>query len=44
MRKAVFKVLFRYGNILKPADIDDENILVYGITYSGRSASEDRRS
>ncbi len=42
VRKSVYKVLFRYGNLAKPADIDDENILVYGITWSGASASGER--
>ena len=35
--KGVFRVLFRYGNIKNPGDIDDENILVYGITWFGKS-------
>ena len=33
--KGVFRVLFRYANVKKPADIEDENILVYGITFVG---------
>ena len=31
--KAVFRVLFRYGNVKQPGDIETENILVYGITW-----------
>jgi tetratricopeptide (TPR) repeat protein len=38
--KGVFKVLFRYGNIAKPADIDDENIIVYGITFVGERVTD----
>jgi tetratricopeptide (TPR) repeat protein len=35
--KSVFRTLFRYGNIKDPADIDKENIIVYGVTYLGES-------
>ncbi|MBI3171460.1 MAG: DUF1329 domain-containing protein, partial [Hydrocarboniphaga effusa] len=35
--KSVFRTLFRYGNIKNPADIDQENIIVYGVTYVGES-------
>ena len=32
------KVLFRYGHVKSPADIDKENIIVYGVTTFGQSA------
>lgn len=35
--KGVFRTFFRYGNIQDPADIDKENIIVYGVTYLGES-------
>ena len=38
--KGVFRVLFRYGNAAKPADIDDENIICYGVTFVGERVTE----
>lgn len=34
-RRSVFRTLFRYANTGNPADIDKENIIVYGVTYVG---------
>jgi tetratricopeptide (TPR) repeat protein len=39
VRKGVFRVLFRYANLKDPADIDKENILVYGVTFVGQRVS-----
>lgn len=39
-KKGVFRVLFRYANLQDPADIDDENILVYGITFVGERIND----
>ncbi|MGH8441802.1 MAG: DUF1329 domain-containing protein, partial [Nevskiaceae bacterium] len=38
--KGVFRVLFRYGNIARPGDIDDENIIVYGVTFVGERVTD----
>jgi tetratricopeptide (TPR) repeat protein len=38
--KGVFRVLFRYGNAAKPADIDDENIICYGVTFVGERVTD----
>lgn len=34
-----FRLLFRYGNLKSPADIDSENMLVYGIFSAAHSGS-----
>jgi tetratricopeptide (TPR) repeat protein len=38
--KGVFRVLFRYGNVARPADIEDENIIVYGVTFVGERVTD----
>jgi len=38
--KGVFKVLFRYGNVAKPADIEDENVICYGVTFVGERVTD----
>ena len=38
--KGVFRVLFRYANVKEPADINDENILVYGVTFVGERVTD----
>ena len=38
--KGVFRVLFRYGNVARPADIADENIIAYGVTFVGERVTE----
>jgi len=38
--KGVFRVLFRYGNVAKPADIEDENVIVYGVTFVGERVTD----
>jgi hypothetical protein len=38
--KGVFRVLFRYGNAAKPADIEDENIIAYGVTFVGERVTD----
>jgi tetratricopeptide (TPR) repeat protein len=38
--KGVFRVLFRYGNAAKPADINDENIICYGVSFVGERAND----
>jgi predicted Zn-dependent protease len=38
--KGVFKVLFRYGNVAKPADIEDENVIAYGVTFVGERVTD----
>ena len=42
MRKSVSRTLYRYANIAKPADINEENIIVYGIIYTADSLSAER--
>jgi tetratricopeptide (TPR) repeat protein len=39
-RKGVFRVLFRYANTKDPANIDKENILVYGVTFVGERVTD----
>jgi tetratricopeptide (TPR) repeat protein len=38
--KGVFRVLFRYGNAAKPADLTDENIICYGVTFVGERVTD----
>ncbi len=38
--KGVFRVLFRYGNAARPADLSDENIICYGVTFVGERVTE----
>jgi tetratricopeptide (TPR) repeat protein len=38
--KGVFRVLFRYGNAAKPANIDEENIICYGVTFVGERVTD----
>ncbi len=38
--KGVFKVLFRYGNVARPADLEEENVIVYGVTFVGERVTD----
>jgi len=38
--KGVFRVLFRYGNIARPANLDEENVIVYGVTFVGERVTD----
>jgi len=38
--KGVFKVLFRYGHVARPADIEDENVIAYGVTFVGERVTD----
>jgi tetratricopeptide (TPR) repeat protein len=40
--KGVFRVLFRYGNAARPADLGEENIVCYGVTFVGERVSDTR--
>jgi tetratricopeptide (TPR) repeat protein len=39
LSKAIFRVLFRYGNVKDPGDVERENMIAYGIFSAARSGS-----